>query len=237
MAARPPIVPEGLGRGGEHGPRVLIAPRGGLPRHHPRRPRARAPGLLGPLEPGQVVPEAPGGHAREAAQEALEALVQGVDHAQRAGGPGGGGRLVGARAQAGQHARVARVPVGGDPLAGPQAPQRGREPGVGGPAAPGEPAERVAQVVGAADDADLEGGYAALVHRPAVPVGAPGHPERRARAVALERLRQVGAVHLPGHRLARAEGLGGARHHLAQAHAHEPGRLERHPAKLGARPE
>ena len=83
MAARPPIVPEGLGRGGEHDPRVLIASRGGLPRHHPRRPRARPPNLLGPLEPGQVVPEAPG-----------------------------------------QHARVARVPVGGDALAGRGSPQR-----------------------------------------------------------------------------------------------------------------
>ena len=58
---------------------MLVAPDGGLPREGPGRPRAGAPGLLRPPEPGQVVGQPPGGHAREAAQEALEALVQGVD--------------------------------------------------------------------------------------------------------------------------------------------------------------
>ena len=32
-------------------------------------------------------------------------------------------------------------------------------------------------------------------------------------------------------------GMNGALHHLAQAHAHKPGRLKRHPAQLGARSE
>lgn len=40
---------------------------------------------------------------------------------------------------------------------------RRRELCVGGSAAPRQAAERVAQVVGTADDADLEGQYAALV--------------------------------------------------------------------------
>ena len=54
--------------------------------------------MLGPPEAGQAVPEAPGRHAREPAEELLEALAQGVDHAQRAGCLGGGRCVVGGRA-------------------------------------------------------------------------------------------------------------------------------------------
>lgn len=56
-----------------------VAPGGGLAGEHAGGPRAGAAGLLRPAEPGEVVGQPPGGHAREAAQEALEALVQGVD--------------------------------------------------------------------------------------------------------------------------------------------------------------
>jgi len=44
----------------------------------PRRFRTRPHGPLGPLEPGQIAPEAPGGHARKVFEESLESLVQGV---------------------------------------------------------------------------------------------------------------------------------------------------------------
>lgn len=74
---------------------------------------------------------------------------------------------------------------------------RRRELCVGGSAAPRQAAERVAQVVGTADDVGFERGYAALVDCAPVPAGLAGHPSGRARAVALERLGQVGAVDLP----------------------------------------
>ena len=67
-----------------------------------------------------------------------------------------------------------------------------------------------------------------------MPVGLAGHPSGRGRAVVLERLGQVSAVDLPRDGLARVEGLEGPHHHLAQAHAHEPGGLEGGAAQLGA---
>ena len=111
---------------------------------------------------------------------------------------------------------------------------RRRELCVGGSAAAPQTTERVAQVVGAADDAGFERGYAALVDGAPVPVGLAEHPGGRVRAVALERLGQVGAVDLPRDGLARVEGLEGPHHHLAQAHAHEPGSLGGGAAQLGA---
>ena len=76
---------------------MLVAARGRLAREGARGSRARPPGLLGPAEPGQVVGEPFGRDPGEAPQEALEPLVQGVDHAQRAGGLVGGPGLVGSR--------------------------------------------------------------------------------------------------------------------------------------------
>ena len=61
---------------------MFVEPDGGLSREDAGWPRAGPPGLLDPPEPGQVVGRPPGGHARETAQEALEALMQGVDHVE-----------------------------------------------------------------------------------------------------------------------------------------------------------
>lgn len=57
--------------------------------------------------------EVPGGHAREAAEEPLELLVQGVDHAQQAGGFVDGCRV--ARAPGGRGDLRVREPLGLEP--------------------------------------------------------------------------------------------------------------------------
>ena len=74
-----PIPPEGLRHGEQGGPGVPVVPGGGLAGEHVGGLRAGAEGRRCPAEPDEVVGRPLGGHAREAAQEALEALVQGVD--------------------------------------------------------------------------------------------------------------------------------------------------------------
>ena len=55
---------------------------GGLGAGHGRPRGVRAPGLLGPLEAVEVELQPPSGHPVEAREEAPEALVEGVDHAE-----------------------------------------------------------------------------------------------------------------------------------------------------------
>lgn len=133
--------------------------------------------MLGPPEAGQVVPEAPGRHAREPAEELLEALVQGVDHVQRVGCLGGGRCVVGGCAQPGRHARVARVPVGGHALAGPSpSSDASSSASVGLPRPASLQNESPRSFAPHTTDAGLERGYAALAHGASVLVGPAGHP-------------------------------------------------------------
>ena len=177
-----------------------------------------APELLAPAEPVEVALEAPVRDPVEAPDERLEPGVQGVHHLQLAAGA----HLVG---PAPERAGVGAPPVGGHRAGRRQPPQRDERhprPVLG---AVGQLAEAVAGLADAAQHAHrpAEPGAGGVV---AGPVGGPPQAEPAAGVVARHRLREVRAVHLEGLPARRQQA---APHHLADAHPHEPRRVQRHP--------